>query len=327
MQAPPLNRRIRAFLSTHSLPVALVCGVFIGLVLPELGVWLDELPIRVQMMCVSDCLLKCLWKLIACTHLKMFIIFLIQGMNLKTDEMMQAMSAWRPAALGLVSILFVTPLFAVPCVHLGLRPIEFNTGFALMMAMPTTISSGIMITREAQGNVPLSILLCVVSNVASVATVPALLPTLVLQSKGDHIHIDSVTLLLDLMSSLLLPLVIGKVTRDRIQAVADFSSRHSSLLRLSSSIAMSMLPMIQIASTAVVHSIRFVDQIAGDVATSSWSTARISCRTDCATTILLRHLDAQIVGVHVLAEGARCGCRCDGIPASRGGRDRHPRFQ
>lgn len=99
-------------------------------------------------------------------------VFFLSGIKLKTDEMRRAIQGWRAALLGFASILGLTPLLAFAVVQLPLAVPEFAAGLAFFMVMPTTISSGYIVTGEAAGNQPLALMLSTGSNLAGAISVP-----------------------------------------------------------------------------------------------------------------------------------------------------------
>ena len=101
------------------------------------------------------------------------IIFIISGATLKTEEIAQALQSGRGAlAYGLVSILGVTPLLGFIHINIPYTPVQFRYGLALFCAVPTTLTSGVTLVRNAKGNVALALMLTVSTNLLGVFTVP-----------------------------------------------------------------------------------------------------------------------------------------------------------
>ena len=92
-----------------------------------------------------------------------FIIFLISGLKLKTDDVRKALTSYRALMYGAFAILVITPCVAFGLVRLDgeLSVPEFAFGIAVFALMPTTLSSGVILTRDANGNVPISLMLTV----------------------------------------------------------------------------------------------------------------------------------------------------------------------
>ncbi|KAM3301069.1 putative sodium/metabolite cotransporter BASS4, chloroplastic isoform X1 [Capsicum chacoense] len=117
---------LSGFVSNNFLPLALIGGVALGLANPTLGCLAD----RYYLSKVST-----------------FGIFIISGLTLRSDEVGAAAEAWPVGLFGLVSILFFTPFFSKIILLLKLQPQEFVTGLAIFSCMPTTLSSGVALTR------------------------------------------------------------------------------------------------------------------------------------------------------------------------------------
>mmetsp|Transcript_23452 Transcript_23452/g.30640 ORF Transcript_23452/g.30640 Transcript_23452/m.30640 type:complete len:477 (+) Transcript_23452:230-1660(+) len=140
------------------------------------------------------------------------IIFFIQGLNLSTDAVKRALSAWKLSVFGICSILFITPLLSFVPLSLDFKTPEFQRGLALFCNMPTTIASGVALVGQAGGNTAHALLLTVFSNMLGILTVPFYL-NLILTATED-IDISPVPLLQKLLVTILMPLVVGKVLQE-----------------------------------------------------------------------------------------------------------------
>ncbi|KAL0358585.1 UNVERIFIED_CONTAM: putative sodium/metabolite cotransporter BASS4, chloroplastic [Sesamum angustifolium] len=120
------SNRLSKFAADNFLPLALVSGVVLGLANPSLG-------------CLADTYYL--------SKLSTFGIFIISGLTLRSDEIGAAAEAWPVGLFGLASILIFTPFFSKIILLLKLQPQEFVTGLAIFSCMPTTLSSGVALTR------------------------------------------------------------------------------------------------------------------------------------------------------------------------------------
>lgn len=117
------------FVKWH-LPLMLVTVVVLGYLVPEPGIEAGKTPL---------------------TTICIIVIFAISGVRLKTDEVKRALKSPFPFAYGVVAILFVTPLLGYVCLLLGPAiTSDFAIGLAVFAIMPTTISSGAIITKEVR---------------------------------------------------------------------------------------------------------------------------------------------------------------------------------
>lgn len=108
-QLHDISTWILDFAASNLLPLALITGVVVGLVYPRSGQIAHQ------------------WGL---SKWSTSGIFLISGLTLKTGDMLKVASAWPAALFGVVSILFITPLAALPILRLQLNPKELATGSA-----------------------------------------------------------------------------------------------------------------------------------------------------------------------------------------------------
>ncbi|XP_020547299.1 probable sodium/metabolite cotransporter BASS4, chloroplastic isoform X2 [Sesamum indicum] len=120
------STRLSKFAADNFLPLALVSGVVLGLANPSLG-------------CLADTYYL--------SKFSTFGIFIISGLTLRSDEIGAAAEAWPVGLFGLASILIFTPFFSKIILLLKLQPQEFVTGLAIFSCMPTTLSSGVALTR------------------------------------------------------------------------------------------------------------------------------------------------------------------------------------
>ncbi|XP_010912271.1 probable sodium/metabolite cotransporter BASS4, chloroplastic isoform X2 [Elaeis guineensis] len=138
------------FVGTNFLPLALVSGITIGLVNPTPG-------------CLAH---KYSWSRFSTCG-----IFFISGLMLSSRELGAAIEAWPAGLFGLGSILLFTPFFSRLILQIQLMPHEFVTGLAIFCCMPTTLSSGVALTRLAAGNAALALAMTVISNLLGIMIV------------------------------------------------------------------------------------------------------------------------------------------------------------
>ncbi|KAF3672997.1 putative sodium/metabolite cotransporter BASS4, chloroplastic [Capsicum annuum] len=215
---------LSGFVSNNFLPLALIGGVALGLANPTLGCLAD----RYYLSKVST-----------------FGIFIISGLTLRSDEVGAAAEAWPVGLFGLVSILFFTPFFSKIILLLKLQPQEFVTGLAIFSCMPTTLSSGVALTRLAGGNSALALAMTLMSNLLGILIVPFSISKLI--AAGVGVCVPAGQLFRSLVLTLLVPLIIGKGLRECFKGVAEFSDRNRKLLSMMSSLLLSLAPFIQVS--------------------------------------------------------------------------------
>uniref|UniRef100_A0A7C9ATW6 Uncharacterized protein n=1 Tax=Opuntia streptacantha TaxID=393608 RepID=A0A7C9ATW6_OPUST len=182
------------FAANNFLPLALIGGVALGFANPTLGCLADKYHL---------------------SKVSTFCIFIISGLTLRSEEIGQATDAWPTGLFGLASILLLTPNFSRLILQLNLQPPEFVTGLALFCCMPTTLSSGVSLTQLAGGNFALALAMTVISNLLGILVVPFSISKFV--ASGVGISIPTKQLFRSLVTTLLIPLILGKVLRESIK--------------------------------------------------------------------------------------------------------------
>ncbi|KAL7109180.1 hypothetical protein ACP275_06G159000 [Erythranthe tilingii] len=217
-------KSLAKFAADNFLPLALVSGVVLGLANPSLG-------------CLADTYYL--------SKFSTFGIFIISGLTLRSDEIGAAAEAWPVGLFGLASILLFTPLFSKVILLLKLQPQEFVTGLAIFSCMPTTLSSGVALTRLAGGNSALALAMTVISNLLGILIIPFSISKLI--GAGVGVSVPAERLLRSLVLTLLVPLILGKVARELSRGVANFADGNRKLLAMISAIFLSFVPWIQVS--------------------------------------------------------------------------------
>jgi len=149
------------------------------------------------------------------------IIFLVLGLKLKTDEIKDAMRSAHVFLIAIISSLFVTgSIVAAITKELPFDPIgqeekvsmfgpyEFRIGLLLYYSVPCTITAGIVLVAQAEGNLPMAGAVATVANVIGCYTTPILLKLFL--SNVDA-KFDIAGVLIKLTCSILLPVIVGKL--------------------------------------------------------------------------------------------------------------------
>lgn len=212
------------FASNNFLPLALVCGVVFGLSNPGLGCLADRYGL---------------------SKFSTFGIFIISGLTLRSDEVGAAAEAWPVGLFGLGSILIFTPLFSKIILLLKLQPQEFVTGLAIFSCMPTTLSSGVALTRLAGGNSALALAMTLISNLLGILIIPFSISKFI--AAGVGVSVPTEQLFRSLVLTLLVPLILGKVARELSKGLADFADRNRKLLAVLSAILLGLVPWMQVS--------------------------------------------------------------------------------
>jgi len=237
----PASERIRKALSAtkakvlkQCLPLGLILAVIIALSAPFLGIGASSLTIRGQ----NGLQIACVW-----------VIFIISGLTLKTDDVLAALTAWRAVGFGIVSILFITPLLAplAGLIPLPNQPNEYSLGFIIFCAMPTTINSGVALAVQAKGSFAIALMLTVFTNIVAVFTMPFFLS---LMLELGAVPLEPVALFVRLLWLILAPLALGKAVRELSSWVQGKVKAHKQQLSLFSNFCLILIPWMTISRSA-----------------------------------------------------------------------------
>ena len=240
--SPSFSTRIKTFLWDQHLPVGLVVMSLFGFLIPAPGLLLSKTPLNT---------------------ISLLAIFFIGGLGLKTEDMKAAFGKSSVPSLlfGFLSILAISPfiafLFATDAFRNALGPIEFSSGLSLFAAMPTTVSSGIVMTTDAGGNAVIALLLSVGTNVLGAFTVPFFLSATMRPSDGSDLSatskakaLDPVDLMWKMMAVIIIPLVAGKIVREYSARVREFVAKYKSELKVTSSLFLISVPWMSMSAAA-----------------------------------------------------------------------------
>jgi sodium/bile acid cotransporter 7 len=223
----------KALLAKQALPISLSSAVFVGIVCPNLGVAASRTS----------------WP-----SYVLVVIFLLSGLQLKPNDALQALRAWRPLALSLVSLLLISPLVFTPALFaaghlLPLQP-SILLGLCVFMASPTALSAGVQLTSLMGGSIALAILIVILSNSLACFTLPILLPIALggVAIEGG-IGIDRVALLSKLVSSCLIPTIVGCLLRISSSTIAGLVDSNKVAVSWISALCLASLPWTQISTT------------------------------------------------------------------------------
>jgi sodium/bile acid cotransporter 7 len=141
------------------------------------------------------------------------LVFYLSGLALDTRQVKEGLADFKGTLLALSLIFIAAPLIAL---IFSFFPLETGVilGLLLVSAMPTTLSSGVVMTGSAGGNMAHSLLITILANILAVLTIPVTL-SILLGVTGDTrvIEIDQLPIMIKIATLVLLPLVAGITTR------------------------------------------------------------------------------------------------------------------
>eukprot|EP00474_Spongospora_subterranea_P010690 CRZ11148.1 hypothetical protein [Spongospora subterranea] len=221
-------RSLRIRWTRWIMPLGLIVALFLGWLWPTPGKYLDDTPLQ------SICII---------------VIFIISGLELHLESVRDLVRLWPSATLGLLSILFITPLFALALRHIPVDSFVI-LGLGVFALSPTTVSTGSVLVAQCRGNMPLSLFFTVFSNVLAVFTIPFLLPVLLLgPNSGVSFTLNPTDILLQLTYLVLIPLCAGRIILRPITIVRLWSERHKLFLKLFCILLLIIIPWMKMSSS------------------------------------------------------------------------------
>jgi len=157
-------------------------------------------------------------------HALIFLIFLISGLLIDVSRALDERPPWIPLGLVFGSQFVLAPLTGFLMSRLLPLPSSWAVGLALICCVPTTLSSGVVLTRQAEGNDLLAIILTLSLTLVGVLISPLLLGLLIGTSFSESFEVS--TVVLRLFALVVVPLVIGQLLRMKFFPKPAASLRH-----------------------------------------------------------------------------------------------------
>jgi sodium/bile acid cotransporter 7 len=155
------------------------------------------------------------------------LLFFLYGAKLSSRAAIDGLRSWRLHLTVTTSTFVLFPLIGLACRLLDpwLLPPSLYFGVMFMCVLPSTVQSSIAFTSIARGNVPAAICSASLSNLAGIALTP-LLAALFLGSSVDVTPSEVGRI----AAQLLLPFVVGQLTRRWIGAFLESRPRETGLV-------------------------------------------------------------------------------------------------
>lgn len=157
------------------------------------------------------------------------LIFLISGLQLRTEDISNLWNYKTPVIYGIVTINFLTTLLAFALIRLPFPTKEFSIGLMIFATVPTTLGVGVALTTQAKGDTTLSLFLTIASNMLGIITIPYLLTV---YSSALNVNIDPVRLFIKLIFSVFIPSILGISLRHHFQSVKEFMKRNKTQMSI-----------------------------------------------------------------------------------------------
>ncbi len=144
------------------------------------------------------------------------VIFFFSGIALNTRQIRAGVTDYPGALLALTLIFVIAPFIAMAFSQLPLAT-GIVIGLYLVAVMPSTLSSGVVMTGSAGGNMAHALLITIIANALAVVTIPVTLDLLLGASENGRVIIfDQVAIMIKITSLVLLPLLGGIVLRNHL---------------------------------------------------------------------------------------------------------------
>lgn len=173
------------------------------------------------------------------------IVFFISGLTLKVEECSSVALYAKGLLYGIFSINFLTTLLAPIFLSCSFIPSDFRIGLAIFSCVPTTLGVGVALTQLSKGDVLLGLLLTVISNTLGSVTTPFLLTFYLTEipygGESNSFSFDSISLLIDLLLTVLIPTVVGILIRVQIPSTKQFTKTFKTELSMFSTINLAII--------------------------------------------------------------------------------------
>jgi solute carrier family 10 (sodium/bile acid cotransporter), member 7 len=152
-------------------------------------------------------------------QIAIFLTFLITGMTLDTSDVMKQFRNVKVLIAAVFSSLFFFPIVTYFAANVFFTSqTDFIIGAIIIATAPVTIASGTVMTGIARGNISLSLFICVLCNMVAIFTVPPLINLLV--SGTEPIELPVLHMMMSLVSTILLPTIIGQALQFKVRQIA-----------------------------------------------------------------------------------------------------------
>lgn len=172
------------------------------------------------------------------TKIGIFIIFMLQGLSLPTEELRRGLTLWRVHVFTQGFIFIGIPLLA----YLLLLPFnaslgdDLRVGFLFLAILPCTISTSVVFVTQSGGNVAAALFNTSIANVAGIFIVPSFCAWL---AKAEGESMPLLPLIGMIVLLLLVPLLVGQILRFLVPVARTWAQWNRKLIgRLNSGIVL-----------------------------------------------------------------------------------------
>lgn len=149
------------------------------------------------------------------------LIFFFSGLILDARQIKSGIMDAKGIIASLIIIFLVAPIIAA---LFGALPVDAGVliGIFLVAVMPTTLSSGVVMTGAAGGNMAQALVITILANGLAVFTIPVMLSLLLRLVGGSAVvYIDKLAIMIKLGCYVLLPLCFGLTIKLLTKSLMD----------------------------------------------------------------------------------------------------------
>lgn len=147
------------------------------------------------------------------TDITILLIFFFSGIILNPSQIKEGLTDIKGTLVALILINVIAPIISLIFTQIPLDR-GIIIGLILVAAMPTTLSSGVVMTSAAGGMIAHALLITIVSNLLSVVTIPTILSILLdMAGNETQIAIDKISIMTKIFVLLVVPLLAGVLVR------------------------------------------------------------------------------------------------------------------
>lgn len=161
------------------------------------------------------------------TKVGVALIFMVQGLMLPQEALGRGLRNWRLQGFGLVGIFLGFPLLALPVIWVAgpWLTAELQIGLVYLAFLPTTISTAVVFTGQAGGDVAGALFTVALANLVGVFVSPAVLAAALAMEAGADIPF--LPLLAQIFGLIGVPFALGQVLRVWLR---NWANRHQAVL-------------------------------------------------------------------------------------------------
>ena len=145
-----------------------------------------------------------------------FLIFIFSGLLIESHQIIAGIRDIKSTLLALAVIIVFAPVCAYLLAFIPMDP-GVMIGLFIVAVMPTTLSSGIVMTGAAGGNMAHALFVTILSNFIGIFSIPVILSILLsCIDQNKVLEIDQGAIMIKLCLVVLFPLLIGMVLKAKV---------------------------------------------------------------------------------------------------------------